>query len=136
MGSKVIGDRIKKARDAAGLTQADLAEMVKVEPASVSRWEQGQSMPRPKRVKEIAKALNRDVDWLVGIEPRPEKKHNREELEARLKALENQLNAPTYLKAQVTKYKPSVPKEILEALANADESTVENIRLLLGLTPK
>ena len=38
----VIGEALKRARERAGLTQKQLAEMLYVDPSLVCRWEKGQ----------------------------------------------------------------------------------------------
>lgn len=50
--------QIRRARRAAGLTQAELAQKLNVTPVTVSRWENGVSRPLPvfeRLLKEIAR---------------------------------------------------------------------------------
>ena len=57
------GQRIKTARRIAGLTQAELAELIGVSYASVNRWENGQSRPNNlawQRVLDIEISLQRE----------------------------------------------------------------------------
>lgn len=64
-----LGARLKHAREAAGLTQAELAERVGMAgQSSIEAIEAGRSK-RPTRIHEIAKACNVTVEWLQG---RPE----------------------------------------------------------------
>jgi len=51
-----VGARIRRAREAAGLSQTQLAQRVGVADKQVSRWEHGQQ-PRPGRLEAIADAL-------------------------------------------------------------------------------
>jgi transcriptional regulator with XRE-family HTH domain len=51
-----LGDRIKRARQAAGLTQAELAALLNVAPNSVARWESENRVPSVVMVTAIAKA--------------------------------------------------------------------------------
>lgn len=60
-----IGDRIRQAREAMGLSQEDLAARVDgVSRVAVSQWENGESRPRDKRLEKIAQALHLDYEWL------------------------------------------------------------------------
>lgn len=49
--------QIKKRRQAAGLTQEELAAKVGVSVIAVKKWEQGERRPRSTRLKKLAKAL-------------------------------------------------------------------------------
>lgn len=53
-----IGTRIKELRIRAGLTQAQLAKIVKVTPAAVGNYEQGVSFPKERVLKKLFGALN------------------------------------------------------------------------------
>ena len=59
-----IGDRIKKARLAAGLTQQAAADLVGTHATRVSHWERGIS-PRPEVLPKIAAALGVSTDYLL-----------------------------------------------------------------------
>lgn len=63
MGSG-IDSRIAKARREKGLTQSRLAQLVGVEPHTVSRWERGQQSPTA-HADKLADALGVSLDWLV-----------------------------------------------------------------------
>ena len=43
--AKVIQNNIKKFRSIKGLSQTDLAILLKISPQSVSKWERGNSLP-------------------------------------------------------------------------------------------
>lgn len=55
-----IGRRIKSARDAAGLTQLDLALKANVSPSTITRWEAGKLPP----VRELVR-----LSGVLGVEP-------------------------------------------------------------------
>jgi transcriptional regulator with XRE-family HTH domain len=57
----------RRLRQAAGLSLADLAEMIEVEPASLSRWETGQGRPRRESALRWLDALEA-LEALVSIE--------------------------------------------------------------------
>ncbi len=61
-----VGRRIRDARKAAGLTQADLALRLGKTQATIARWERGQSEPTRALVAAVAKALGIGVQWLEG----------------------------------------------------------------------
>jgi len=60
-----IGRQIKKARIENGLTQAQFAEKLGIEPGTVSRWESEKVQPRPSKLKEIAKILHRELEYFT-----------------------------------------------------------------------
>lgn len=55
---------IKKMRDAAGLTQKELAANLKVQQSTVAMWETGESMPRAGLLPALAQILNCTIDDL------------------------------------------------------------------------
>ncbi|MEY0159419.1 helix-turn-helix transcriptional regulator, partial [Providencia manganoxydans] len=57
-------ERIKQARLAKNMTQAELAELVGVSPQSVQQWETS-TEPRKIRVIKIAEILEVDTNWLL-----------------------------------------------------------------------
>jgi len=59
-----IGDRIKAARDAAGLTQGDLAKIIGMTQQGVQSLEAG-VVKRPRKLKEIVEATNTSQDYLL-----------------------------------------------------------------------
>jgi transcriptional regulator with XRE-family HTH domain len=65
MNNLKIAKRIKEARLAAGLTQAQLAAILGTHQSVVSNWERG-LIPRAHRLPQIAAALGVTVDALVG----------------------------------------------------------------------
>ncbi len=71
-----LGDRMWKARKEAEsrgrrLEQSDLAEMLGVSRALVSRWERGLSEPSAKQVLAWADATGVSPAWLLGL-PAPD----------------------------------------------------------------
>ncbi len=57
-------ERIKQARLAKKLTQAELADMLGVTPQSVQQWESS-TEPRKSRLTALASILDADVNWLL-----------------------------------------------------------------------
>lgn len=73
-----IGERIRQARKAKGLTQKDLARLLSVHETAVSGWERQKSRtyPETRRLPDIARVLNVSEAWLVtgdsdGVVPAP-----------------------------------------------------------------
>ena len=61
-----IGESVRRARGAAGLTQADLAEAAGLETETVSRIERGAFGPSLPTLVAISKALRLDVSRFIG----------------------------------------------------------------------
>ncbi|MER5138046.1 helix-turn-helix transcriptional regulator [Providencia stuartii] len=68
---KTMRDRIKQARLAKDMTQAELADAVGVSPQSVQQWETS-TEPRKNRVMKIAEILGVDANWLLFGRPESE----------------------------------------------------------------
>jgi transcriptional regulator with XRE-family HTH domain len=52
-----MSNPIKAWRRARGKTQEDVALMLDVEPMTISRWERGESVPRPKTLRIIKRKM-------------------------------------------------------------------------------
>lgn len=62
-----IGQRIRQARERAGMTVKELAEFVYYSDTTVSGWEKGKTTPRPETMKKIADVLGVSTWWLLGL---------------------------------------------------------------------
>lgn len=60
-----FGDRLAAARDAAGLSPAQLAKRVRVRPASLAAWEDDRAEPRAHALKALADTLGVSMKWLM-----------------------------------------------------------------------
>lgn len=58
-----LADRLAKSRSLAGMEQADIARLLEVSPASVSKWERGYNV-RPIFVRAWATYTGVDFEWL------------------------------------------------------------------------
>ena len=56
----------KKMRQAAGMTQFELATRINVNQTAVSQWERGTALPSCDKLPEIADALKCTIDALFG----------------------------------------------------------------------
>lgn len=63
-----FGDRVAAAREAAGMTQKELAKRLGVRAGTVRAWEQDLSEPRANRLSMMAGLLNVSVMWLINGE--------------------------------------------------------------------
>lgn len=61
-----IGERIKRARQEAGITQSELAKRLNVTPQTVSQYERGLINPKYETALKFAEALNLQPSWLFG----------------------------------------------------------------------
>lgn len=72
-----FGDRLRIAREGAGLRQADLATLMGVGQEQVSKWESGK-LPMSKRLELLASSVGATVEWLLtgnGRAPKKQKVH-------------------------------------------------------------
>lgn len=60
-----FGDRVAGAREAAGMTQAQLARRLGVKKATLVGWEDDLSEPRANKLSMLAGLLNVSIIWLL-----------------------------------------------------------------------
>ncbi|WP_419739978.1 helix-turn-helix domain-containing protein [Ruegeria sp.] len=60
-----FGDRLAGAREAAGMTQAQLARRLGVKKATIAAWENDLSEPRANRLSMMAGMINVSIMWLL-----------------------------------------------------------------------
>jgi len=60
-----LGDRLAAAREAAGLTQPELATRIGVRARTLRDWENDQSEPRANRLQMLAALLGVSLRWLL-----------------------------------------------------------------------
>ena len=63
---------IKEARENAGYTQKELAEIVGVAPNTFHGYESGKHDPKSDLLAQIARACRVSVDYLLGLSPDPQ----------------------------------------------------------------
>jgi transcriptional regulator with XRE-family HTH domain len=66
MDKLLFADRLKKAREASGMSQQLMAERIGVKKSTVAGWESGERQPRGNRMQMIASLLNVPLLWLLG----------------------------------------------------------------------
>lgn len=62
-----MSTNMKKAREAAGLSQKEVALTLHVSAPTVSEWEAEKIRPSAANLKELSRLYNADVDYLLGI---------------------------------------------------------------------
>lgn len=63
-----FGERLRMAREKAGLTMAQVNERVYVSQGVISRYENGLVYPTVERVYDLAKLYGCSIDWLCSME--------------------------------------------------------------------
>ena len=66
MTTETLGERIRAARQAAGLSQEKLAEQLGLTRQAVTKWETGQSAPSTENLLRLAEVLGVPVTALLG----------------------------------------------------------------------
>jgi transcriptional regulator with XRE-family HTH domain len=64
MEQDTMGDRIRLAIKRAGLTQAQLAEMVGREPQTIRNWVADRHAPSPEQLVKLSDILDVDAGWI------------------------------------------------------------------------
>lgn len=62
-----LGENLKKARKAAGVTQKELAEQLDVYQKDISRWETGERVPNAIALAEICRILKASADDILEL---------------------------------------------------------------------
>ena len=65
LGADSVGARIAQAREAAGLSTAQLARRLGVRTQTLASWEHGRAEPRANRLVMMAGLLNVSPTWLL-----------------------------------------------------------------------
>lgn len=60
-----IGEKIKEQREQHKMTQKDIAEILEVEPATISKYEAGTIEPNIESLKKLAQTFNTTIDELI-----------------------------------------------------------------------
>lgn len=62
-----LGENIRKARNAAGMTQKELADQLQVYAKDICRWENGERIPSAVTFGKICKELHASADELLEL---------------------------------------------------------------------
>jgi len=63
-----VGERIRAAREARGLTQQQAAEAIGVSSGTISRYERDEFTPRGERLTSLARLVRRSPEWIISGE--------------------------------------------------------------------
>lgn len=63
--ASTFGDRLARAREAAGMEQAQMARRLGVKAATVRNWEADRSEPRANRLQMLSGLLSVSIIWLL-----------------------------------------------------------------------
>ena len=74
----MFGDRLRAAREAAGMTQGELSHAAKTTQQDISLMERGEIEPGLDRFVRLADALGVSLDWLAGRAARRAGRYKRE----------------------------------------------------------
>ena len=66
MEQVLFGERLKNAREAAGMSRESIAGRVGVKVETIEHWESGKVQPRANRLQTLASLLNVPLLWLLG----------------------------------------------------------------------
>lgn len=69
---KLIGERIRIAREKAGLTQEKLAKRLNIGKRTLINYENGRTEPTLSLLMKIANICNVDYNWLLALEKKEE----------------------------------------------------------------
>lgn len=63
--TSTFGDRMTGAREAAGLSQSDLAKRLGVKVKTIRAWENDQSEPRANKLQMLSGMLGMSIKWML-----------------------------------------------------------------------
>lgn len=106
-----FGDRVAGARDAAGMTQTQLARRLGVKKATIVSWEDDISEPRANKLSMMAGLLNVSIMWLItgegeGMEAPTDPEspaHDLSEIVAELRAIRGEMRSSAERAARLEK---------------------------------
>ncbi len=64
-----FGERLRRARERKGLTQAQVMKITNITDKSLSRYENGASAPDPDTILELIKLYDVSADYIMGLSP-------------------------------------------------------------------
>ena len=83
-----FGKRLVAARERAGLTQAELGELLNVSQRAVAHWERTPTALYPEQLEALSKALKVSADELIGLKIPKGKVGRKSILQQRIEQLE------------------------------------------------
>ena len=77
MKGNLMGPRMQRLRQAAGLSQSGLARATGIPVGTIKNWEQGIRFPRMDLAVKVAAALGITLDELAGVAEKPQSKQGK-----------------------------------------------------------
>ena len=118
-GVATLGDRLARARDAAGMTQSQLARRLGVKLATVRNWEDDRSEPRANRLQMLSGLLNVSFIWLMTGRPADESAPADETVPTGLPDILSELRELRVLQGQLAERTGQLEKRLKALLAAA-----------------
>lgn len=97
----MFGDKLKRLREAQGLSQQQLADKLDMSPSGIGMWEQNRRQPDNETLKKVAQFFDVSTDYLLGNDIKEDK--NKELLETISTDLSGPVNRVLYKKTSELK---------------------------------
>lgn len=136
MDERGLGDRIAEAREAAGMNQSQLAREMGMEPSAVNRIERGGRRVTAFELSEIARVLDRQMEWFLTeptaaiISHREREGTSRRTIDASLERLTREIQFVTSVGGRLA-LRSFEPRQVPTSTAEA-EALAREIRSELG----
>ena len=111
-----LGGRLSRARDASGLSAAQLARRIGVRTNTIQAWESDRSQPRANRLSMLAGVLGVSLSWLLhGVGTAP----SEDDANTRAESMALQLDRLKRLHAETAQVIRQIERDIGRAIAAA-----------------
>ena len=67
MKNTMIGNNIKWKRESLGITQSEMAKLLKISNVTLSTWETGRTLPKPEAIDRICQILGCRKEEILGL---------------------------------------------------------------------
>ena len=122
--SMIFARRLKEERERKNRTQTELAEILGYKNyTTISKWESGDSLPRGKELKALAKYFEVSADYLLGIDT----KNNNSSIEIIYNQLEENRQKDVLNFAEKKLLEQQIEYKREKQLSNLDERTLRNL---------
>lgn len=115
----MLSEKIKEARDFAGLSQDEMANLLGMTGAAVSQWEHGRYIPRQKALKKISEITKKPLSFFTG---RPEDDQPEPELQQPIMRMSNHGSSRQQDKARAMSAMQAAMKRLESAQKELNEA--------------
>ena len=112
-----LGDRLARARDAAGMSQSQLARRLGVKLQTLRNWEADRSEPRANRLQMLSGLLNISFVWLMTGVAQEDAQAPEEELPAGLADILAELRELRVVQSQLAERTGQIEKRLKTLMA-------------------